>query len=154
MNDNILPADFDGVFRFTNSSDRDFTAKWGGVQYTFPAMKTTPMLISGATPEEVQSIRKKFAREFAEREFYQSKKLKSLEGQTPIGSVSSFQNATVYSGADLAPYVQQSLEALPIAQAEVKISPKKKLNLHTDDEGKPTSKIVDKDAKLVEGTPA
>ncbi len=139
---NVLPADFDGVFRFTNVTETDFVAKWGGIEYTFPAQKTSPMIIPGATPEEVQSIRKKFAKELAEREFYKSEKLKALEAQTPIGSVGSFRMAAVYTEADLKPYIQQCLEPLPIAQATLKQMPKQEVHLRKDDDGNPVTQVV------------
>lgn len=150
--ENQLPSDFTGVFYFTNFTEEDFKAKWNSVEYTFPALKMTPLIIPGESPEGVQSIRKKFAKELAEREFYKSSKLKSLESATPIGSVGSFHNANVYSPNDLEAYVQQCLAPLPMAQAEVKVIPKKEIPLHTDNKGNPISKVVDPDTKLTEGT--
>jgi hypothetical protein len=67
----VLPSDFDGIFRFTNWTDSDFTAKWDNIEYTFPAKKTTPIVIPNATPVEIQNIRKKFAKELAVACFYQ-----------------------------------------------------------------------------------
>lgn len=119
MNENnVLPADFDGVFRFTNFTDHDFTAKWDGVEYTFPALKTTPMVISGASPEQVQSIRKKFAKELAIMCFYESDKFKKMNEHTPGGVPG------LYTDSDLAPFIQRCLEPLPLAQAVVRMAPK------------------------------
>ncbi len=117
---NELPADFDGVFRFTNFTDRDFKARWNSIEYTFPAQKSTPMIIPGATPEEVQSIRKKFARELAEREFYDTPKFIKMN-DVPMGGTPA-----LYTDSDLAPFIQRCLEPLPIAQAVMKTLPKDK----------------------------
>lgn len=146
---NVLPQDFDGVFRFTNATERDFTAKWNSIEYTFPAMKTTPMIIPNATPLEVQNIRKKFARELAEREFYLSPKLKSLEAQTPAGSVGSFRMAALYTPSDLEPFVQQCLEPLPVAKPIVKVVPKEEPKLRTDNKGKKVTRVLEEGESLV-----
>lgn len=147
---NALPADFDGIFRFTNFTDSDFVARWGNVEYTFPALKTTPMIIPAATPEEVQNIRKKFAKELAEREFYKSEKLKTLEAQTPIGSVGSFRMAAVYTDNDLKPFIQKCLEPLPIAQATVRVLPREdESKFRKDEEGKNVTQVLDKKKSLL-----
>lgn len=113
-----LPEDFDGVFRFTNFTEQEFTAKWNNIEYMFPPMKTTPMIIANATPEEVQHIRKKFAKELAVKVFYESDKFKFMNdkerGQVPA----------LYTDSDIAPYVQRCLEPLPIAKATVTVLPK------------------------------
>ena len=148
----VLPADFDGVFRFTNFTSTDFSARWGGIEYTFPAPKTTPMIIPGATPEEVQNIRKKFAKELAEREFYKSEKLKALEAQTPIGSASSFRMAGLYTDADLKPFIQKCLEPLPIAQASMKVLPKEdESKFRKDGEGNLVSQVLKQGQSLKQG---
>ncbi len=116
-----LPADFDGVFRFTNPSDEPITCKWNSVAYTYPAMSTSPMLIANATPEEVQHIRKKFAKELATREFYKSQKFQGLNGQAPAGSGVT---PAIYSEEDIAPYTQKCLEPLAPARATAKNLPK------------------------------
>lgn len=140
MNDikNKLPEDFDGVFRFTNFSDQDFTAKWDSKEYTFPANTTSPMIISGATLEEVQNIRKKFAQDLAIREFYSSKKFAMLNTHTPGGT------PALYTDSDIAPFVQRCLEPLPISQAKVVKAKKTDMAdlLHKDDEGKPVSRVL------------
>lgn len=151
-NDNpLIPADFDGIFRFTNATNEDFTAKWGGVAYTFPAMKTSPMIMSNCTPNEVQNIRKKFAKELAEREFYKGNKMKALEGSTPIGSVGSFQNASTYADADLLPFINQCLEPLPVAQATAKVVPARKIVMRKDEKGKDVTKVLDEGEDIVQG---
>jgi hypothetical protein len=135
--DNILPPDFDGVFKFTNPSDTDFVGMWNKVAYTFPAGKTVPLIISGATPEDVQHIRKKFAKELAVREFYRSENFRAMEAKTPVGSGLS---AAPYTDTDIAPYVQRCLEPLPEARfTAAKVPGDSTANYHAD-----VTKVLDK----------
>jgi hypothetical protein len=132
----VLPADFDGIFRFTNFTDKEFKAKWNSVEYTFPPLKTTPMIIPNATPEEVQHIRKKFAKELAVSCFYESDKFKFMNdkerGQVPA----------LYTDSDIAPFIQRCLEPLPIAQAISKVLPK------DDKKNYKATRVLDKDESL------
>lgn len=120
---NVLPENFTGVFYFTNPSEEDFTGFWGKRGYLYPAMKTTPMVIFDATPLEVQNIRKKFARELAEREFFKSDKAQKLQSQEILADgtprFKSFKNAALYTDSDLKEYIQRCLESLPLAQQTV-----------------------------------
>lgn len=140
---NVLPADFDGVFRFTNFTDRDFTAKWNSVEYTFPANKTSPMPIRGATPEEVQNIRKKFARELAEREFYGTDKFKRMDN-------AGKEFPATYTESDLQPFIQQCLTPLPIAQPKAKVLEKDTRDYRKDNKGRPVSKILEDGESLID----
>lgn len=140
----VLPVDFDGVFRFTNWTDREFKAKWDNVEYTFPPLKTTPMTMN-FTPIEIQNIRKKFAKELAIREFYGSSKFNMMNtshldksGQ-PTGGMPA-----VYTESDLIPYTQKCLEPLPIAKAEIKVLPKDSAdNYRKNSKGKPITRVLE-----------
>lgn len=156
MNNNIsvLPADFDGLFRFTNFTNEEFTAKWGGIEYSFPALKTSPMIIRNATPEEIQNIRKKFAKELAEREFYKSKRAKTLESMNPQGQVNSFRTAVTYSQDELNPFIQRCLEPLPIASAKVEMKAKGEPSFRKDNKGRNVTRVLEEgDSLIAEGTP-
>lgn len=107
----ILPADFDGTFKFTNFTDEEFTTKWDNISYTFPAKSTIPLIIVNATPLEIQNIRKKFARDLATIEWYKSEKFKMMDAHVPGGT------PALYTEADLKPFVQRCLEPLPKASA-------------------------------------
>jgi hypothetical protein len=133
---NVLPADFDGVFRFTNWTEVEFKARWNSVEYTFPPLRTTPMIIPNATPEEVQHIRKKFARELAEKVFYETEKFKYMNSQER-GQVPA-----LYTDSDIAPYVQKCLEPLPIAKATTQVLPKDKKENYKG------IRVLDKDESL------
>lgn len=152
MNDSKMPEDFDGVFRFTNWTNAPFTAMWDSKAYTFPANKRSPMIIPGATPEQVQYIRKKFAEELAIGEFYKTKKFKGLEGQTPIGQGNSIQSAATYTPSDIAEFTQKCLMPLPAAPATItelqKVDVEKTLS--KDNKGRTVSRVVGEGDSLVE----
>lgn len=114
-----LPADFDGIFRFSNPSDEEFIGQWNKREYLFPAQSTTPMIIPEHSPLEIQHIRKKFARDLAEREWYKSKGYKVLrdqEGKPGNRTFNSIHQAAAYTITDLEPYIQQCLKPLKAAQ--------------------------------------
>lgn len=122
-----LPENFDGTFRFTNPTDEAFVGIWGGKEYHFPAMSTCPMIMPEFSPLEVQHIRKKFAKDLAEREFYKSKDYDFLRKQeknddgTP--RLNSIQQAGSYSMDQLTPFIQRCLDPLPMAKVSVSEMP-------------------------------
>lgn len=145
-NNNILPPDFDGVFRFTNFSEEDFSARWNSIEYTFPALKTTPMIIPGCTPEEVQHIRKKFAKELALREFQRTPKFAGLNNVPPGGT------PALYTESDLTPFIQRCLEPLPLAQAAIKKLPKDSdANYRKDAKGRNITRVIEENESLTGG---
>lgn len=150
----VLPENFDGTFRFTNWTDEDFIGKWGSKEYRFPAKTTSPMVFVDQTPLEIQSIRKKFARDLAEREFYKSKEYKRLVAieHNPDGSarLNSSLNANAYTLEDLVPYVQRCLDPLPIGNVMVTEAPQVSLEgkLSKNDEGELNTVAIDKKISL------
>jgi hypothetical protein len=146
----VLPVDYDGTFRFTNDSDEDFTATWGKVNYTFPAHTTSPMIMPDFTALEVQQIRKRFAEQWATREFGKSKEYGNLMRQerSPEGIplLTHYYQAGQYSLNELAPYIQRCLIPLPEAKASVEkvetIPMEEKLS--KDDEGNTNTFAVSK----------
>lgn len=155
-----LPEDFDGVFRFTNWSEEDFVGVWGGKEYHFPAMSTSPMVIPEHSPLEVQNIRKKFAQDLAEREFFKTKryeKIRQREGnRDELGMIQprgyGMSHAGTYSLDDLAPFIQKSLEPLPVARAVRTTAPKVKIEDHISrtDQGDLITEVVDQKTSLRE----
>lgn len=142
----VLPLDFDGVFRFTNFTKDEFKARWGGIEYTFPPEKTVPMIIPGATPEEVQYIRKKFARELAIVEFYKTEKFKGMNAHVPGGVPAT------YTDSDLAPFSTRCLEPLPVSKATLQELPKvNESRFRQDEEGNPVTKVLKKGESLKGG---
>lgn len=146
--ESVLPSDFDGVFRFSNPSGEDFVGRWAGKEYLFPAGAMTPIVIVDHSPLEVQHIRKKFARDLAEREFYKSKGYRTLQGQEGKPgnrNFNSIHQAAAYTLNDLEPYIQQCLKPLPegklVAKATVTVPLEETLN--RDDKGNLVTEAID-----------
>jgi len=114
---NNTTQDFDGVFRFTNASKEDFIFLWNNKEYKFPAGKCSPMVIDNATDLEKQEIRKKAAKKYAEREFFKSEGYDKL---VAIGNSTKMGIPPTYTDDELAPWIQQCLEPLPVGKVEVK----------------------------------
>lgn len=151
--ESVLPPDFDGVFRFSNPSDEDFIGVWGGKEYLFPAGSTVPLVIVEHSPLEIQHIRKKFAKDLAEREFYKSKDYKikqKQEGTMGNRNFSSIHQAAAYTIHDLAPYIRKCLEPLPESKLMSKPAPRVKVEekLHTKDDGSYLTEAIDPKASL------
>lgn len=149
-----LPEDFDGTFRFTNWTDEDFIGKWGSKEYIFPKYSTSPMIILSQTPLEIQQIRKKFAKDLAEREYFKSSSYANLlkQERNNDGSprLNSIHQAGTYSLEALTPFIQRCLEALPTAKAIVQDSPLEPLEnkLSRNESGELNSEAVDKKISL------
>jgi hypothetical protein len=144
--ESIIPKDFDGVFRFTNFTENEFKARWDNIEYTFPSKSTTPIIIPTATPNEIQNIRKKFARELATLEWYKTPKFVGMnlnkgDGGTPA----------LYTEKDLEPLIQRCLEPLPAGRATVTELPKQDENkmIRRTNKGKLSTVVLDKDDSLI-----
>lgn len=152
----MLPENFDGLVRFTNWSDEDFTAKYNSKEYTIPA--NTTVIISPLMPErspiELLNICKKFALDLATREWGKSdwykqalKRERNADGW-PRGY--GFSGASTYSLDQLAPMIQKGLYIYPESKARVQeaMRPKLEDKLSKDDEGRLNSKAVKKNMPL------
>jgi hypothetical protein len=165
MNDNksimrfesVLPEDFDGTFLFTNWSDEDFVGVWNKKEYHYPAQSTSPMIMPEQTPLEIQHIRKKFAKDLAEREFFKSQQYKTTyvsQERNNDGSpkLNSIHQAGTYNLEQLTPFIQRSLQPLPVKKAVVtpvvNVSLESKLSLNED--GVPVTTAIDQKTSLRE----
>lgn len=152
----VLPESFDGVFRFTNPTDEDFIGKWGGKEYHYAAQTTSPIIIPEHSPLEIQNIRKKFAKDLAEREFFKSAGYGKLHSQekNDDGSprLNSIHMAGTYSIDQLAPFIQQCLKPLPVSRAIVTETQKDKLEdkLSKNDDGDLNTIAIDQKVSLKE----
>lgn len=151
--ESVLPQDFDGVFRFTNWSEDEFVGVWGKKEYHFPPLATSPMIIPEHSPLEIQHIRKKFAKDLAEKEFFKSEKyeqLRSPEGTLGNRTMSGIQTASTYTLTDLADGIQKCLKPLEVKRAFIsdvsQVSLESKLS--RDEEGNLNSAAVDKKVSL------
>ena len=123
------PEGFEGVFYFTNATDEDFVTLWNNKEYTFPKKKTVPMIIANEPLENIQQIRKYFAKRLAEREFFKSKDFtKSKNGIVNAGSGSNMV-ASSYDERLLQPWIDECLEELPRAKPIIRNLPEEKLNV-------------------------
>jgi len=150
----VLPENFNGVFHFTNWTDEDFVGKWGSKDYNFPANSTSPMVLPEHSPLEIQNIRKKFAKDLAEREFFKNQSYTKLQGQerTPNGEarLNSIHQAGTYSIDTLAPFIQKCLEPLQIVRATVTVTEKVPLEdtLTRNDDGELNTEAIDRKTSL------
>jgi hypothetical protein len=158
--ENVLPADFDGTFKFTNWSKTDFVAKWGGKEYIFPAGTTSPMVIPEHTLLEIQQIRKKFAKDLAEREFFNSRQYEALrirEGvRDELGMIQprgqGMSHAGTYSLRDLTPLIQKCLVPLPVSKMKVQVAQDTPIEekLTKNEDGELNTEAIDKKVSLKE----
>lgn len=152
--ENTLPENFDGVFRFTNWTDEDFAGRWNSKDYLFKAQTTSPIVIPEHSPLEIQHIRKKFAKDLAEREYFKSKKYGGMMNQerTAEGTpkLNSIHQAGTYNLNDLAPFIQQCLKPLETSRASVVDVPKQPLEdvLSRDESGGLNTTAIDRKASL------
>lgn len=152
----ILPEDFDGTFRFTNWTDEEFIGKWGSREYHFPAGTTSPLVMTNQTPLEIQQIRKKFAKDLAEREFFKSETYKKflMQERNPDGTprANGIHMAGSYSLDDLAPFIKKCLIPLEVTRAFVTESPivNTEDKLSRDEEGDLNTIAVAQKGDLIE----
>ncbi len=119
----------DGVFYFTNPGlykmrnrdgveTKDFTALWNNKEYLFKEKTTVPLVIANEPPENIQHIRKVFAKKYAQGWFHQTKRYKDLVKQ------GKNLPATYNDDTEMGDVIQACLTALPKGQLEVKDMPK------------------------------
>lgn len=119
----------DGVFYFTNPGifkmknregveTKDFTALWNNKEYTFKEKTTVPLVIANEPPENIQHIRKLFAKKYAQSWFHQTKRYKDLVKQ------GKNLPATYNEDSEFQDVIQSCLTPLPKGQLEVKEMPK------------------------------
>lgn len=151
--ENVLPEDFDGVFRFTNWTDEDFVGVWGKKEYHFAANSTSPMVIPEHSPLEIQHIRKKFAKDLAEREFFKSQNyehMRAPEGTLGNRTMSGIHTASTYSLNDLSANIQKCLKPLEIKRAVVTQKKQTPITevLSKNEKGRLNTGVVDTDEDL------
>lgn len=119
----------DGVFYFTNPGlfkarnrdgveTADFTALWNNKEYCFKAKTTIPLVIANEPPENIQHIRKLFAKKYAQAWFHQTKRYKDLVKQGK-GLPATYNEDTEFKDV-----IQACLTSLPKGQMIVTEMPK------------------------------
>lgn len=156
-----LPENFDGNFYFTNSwEDEDFVGKWGSKEYVFPAHSTSKMLMPELSPLEVQQVRKKFAKDWAQLTFFKGKQYEHLrlrEGvKDEMGMITprgyGMSHAGTYSIDELTPYIQMCLAPLPTSQTITRAQTRVRLEekLSTNEDGELNSAVIKTDKDLAD----
>lgn len=118
-------VEFDGVFRFTNPTDKDRTYLWNNKEYTFPAKSTVPLVIMGEPLENIQEIRKRFAYRMAEERFYENEKPSIGDSYDKLKKMGNGLPPT-FNPEILEPWIEECLKPLPIGRAIVKDGKKDK----------------------------
>lgn len=119
----------DGVFYFTNpglykmrhrdgSESADFTTLWNNREYTFKAKTTTALVITNEPPENIQHIRKLFAKKYAQGWFHESKRYKDLV-KAGKGLPATYNEETEFGHV-----IQQCLTPLPKGQVQIQDLPR------------------------------
>lgn len=156
--ESVLPENFNGIFTFSNPSKEDFIGVWNRKEYIFRAGTTSDMVMTDHSPIEVQHIRKKFAKDLAEREFFKSKNYehhrsrestRSSNGMLqPTGQGMS--HAGAYTLKDLEPYIQECLQPLPSSQlmARAVKNPDLEDSLSRNDKGELNTNVIDTKTSL------
>lgn len=104
----VDPKNYDnGIFYFSNPSKEEFKALWNNVEYLFPPMSCTPLLIPDHTAIQIQEIRKRFAFRWAEKQWFESKEYKHM---VKIGR----DKPSARDDAQLEPLIQMCLTPLPL----------------------------------------
>lgn len=154
-----LPEDFGGVFYFTNWTEEEFVGVWGKKEYHFAPLSTSPMIIPEHSPVEIQHIRKKFAKDLAEKYFFKTRnyeQLRAIEGvrDPATGMINpalgSSMRANSYNLDMLAPYIQKCLEPLPASKIKVTVKETETMEerLRINEDGRPVTGAIKSDADL------
>jgi len=126
-----LPEDFNGTFMFTNWSESEFVGKWNSKEYHFPALATSPMIILEHSPLEIQHIRKKFAKDLAEREFFKGNQYEKFMGQERtaegVAKLNGIHQAATYTLDHLKEGIQACLK--PLARKKATITEAKSVDV-------------------------
>lgn len=132
--------DFSGVFYLTNPTKEIRTCLWNNKEYSFEPESRTALIIATETLENIQEIRKRFAKKIALERVYEGeitpsgydyKKAKEMGGGMP----------PTFDEKILEPFIEECLKPLPIKRASVKTAGK----LDDDNNYKATKALDDND---------
>ncbi len=110
-----------GIFKMRNREGvetKDFTALWNNKEYTFKEKTTVALVIANEPPENIQHIRKLFAKKYAQAWFHQTKRYKDLV------KMGKGLPATYNEDSEFQDVIQSCLTPLPQGQLSVKDMPK------------------------------
>ncbi len=116
--------EFSGVFMFTNPTKVERKYLWNNKEYSFPAESTVPLIISNETLENIQEIRKRFAKRMALERCYEGEKVYSRDGKTVVMDYLKAKEMgnglpPTFDEKILEPMIEECLKPLPIKRAMV-----------------------------------
>lgn len=117
--------EFGGVFYFTNPTKKDRSCLWNNKEYTFEAETRVPLIIPSETLENIQEIRKRFAKKIALERLYEGEKVYDREGKTVLFDYLKAKEMgnglpPTFDERILEPFIEECLKPLPIKRAVVK----------------------------------
>jgi len=118
MND--TNEEFGGIFYFTNPTKKDRVKLWNNVEYKFPAESTVPLIIRNEPLENIQEIRKRFAKDLALERLYEGEAVKNREGEVVFDYKKAKEMGNglppTFDEKILEPMIEECLKPLPIAR--------------------------------------
>lgn len=111
--------EFGGVFYFTNPTNVERTCLWNNKEYTFEPESRTPLIIPSETLENIQEIRKRFAKKIALERLYEGEVTKSGFDYKKAKEMGNGLPPT-FDEKILEPFIEECLKPLPLKRATVK----------------------------------
>lgn len=115
--------DFGGVFYFTNPTKQVRTCLWNNKEYTFEPESRTPLIILNEPLENIQEIRKRFAKKIALERLYEGELTPSGYNYVSMKEMGNGMPPT-FDERILEPFIEECLKPLPIKKAQVRSAPK------------------------------
>lgn len=117
--------DFSGVFMFTNPTKTERRRLWNNKEYVFPAESTVPLIIPTETLENIQEIRKRFAKDMALERLYEGETVYARDGKTVVFQYKKAKEMgnglpPTFDEKILEPMIEECLKPLEIKRAEIK----------------------------------
>lgn len=117
--DNTNNEEFGGVFYFTNPTKKTRTCLWNNKEYSFEPESRTPLIIASETLENIQEIRKRFAKKIALDRVYEGEVTPSGYDYMKAKEMGNGMPPT-FDEKILEPFIEECLKPLPIKRATVK----------------------------------
>lgn len=117
--------EFSGVFMFTNPTDKERGYLWNNKEYKFPAQSTVPLIIGSETLENIQEIRKRFAKRMALERLYEGETVFARDGKTILFQYNKAKEMgnglpPTFDEKILEPFIEECLKPLPVKRQIVK----------------------------------
>lgn len=116
--------DFSGVFYFTNPTNKERRKLWNNKEYIFPPESRVPLIIASETLDNIQEIRKRFAKDLALERLYEGEPVKDRQGNVVFdyNKAKGLGNGMppTFDEKILEPFIEECLKPLPIKRGSVK----------------------------------